>query len=69
MPLVRGSGARRPGIAPVSDDWAGEVVRLTLSPPPHEATHWTARAMAKATRPTVFTIQKIWKEHGLAPHR
>jgi len=33
---------RRPGVAPGSDDRAGEVVRLTLSPPPHEATHWTA---------------------------
>ena len=26
------------------------VVRLTLEPPPHEATHWTARAMAREDR-------------------
>jgi hypothetical protein len=59
---------RPPGIAPVSDDRGGEVVRLTLSPP-HEATHWTARAMAKAMGLAVSTIQKIWKARGLAPHR
>jgi transposase len=60
---------RPPGISPVSDDRAAEIIRLTLSPPPHEATHWTARAMAKATGLAVSTIQKIWKAHGLAPHR
>jgi len=60
---------RPPGIAPVSDDQTSEVLRLTLAPPPHEATHWTARAMAKATGLAVSTIQKIWKAHGLAPHR
>ena len=60
---------RPPGIAPVSDDRAGEVVRLTLAPPPHEATHWTARAMARTAGLAVSTIQKICKAHGLAPHR
>jgi len=46
-----------------------EVVRLTLEPPPHEATHWTARAMAKAVALAVSTVQDIWKAHGLTPHR
>lgn len=36
---------------------------------PFEATHWTARAMAKIAGLAVFTVQKIWKAHGLAPHR
>ena len=56
----QGAGRRRTG---------AEVVRLTLEPPPHEATHWTARAMAKAVGLAVATVQKIWKAHGLAPHR
>jgi hypothetical protein len=47
----------------------GEVVRLTQSDPPHEATHWTARAMAAACGLPVSTVQEIWKKHGLAPHR
>ena len=45
------------------------MLRLTRDPPPHEATHWTARAMAKAVGLAVATVQKIWKAHGLAPHR
>ena len=35
--------------APVPGEWTA-VVRLTLEPPPHEATHWTARAMAREDR-------------------
>ena len=42
---------------------------MTLKPPPHEATHWTARAMAVSVGLAVSTVQKIWKTHGLAPHR
>jgi len=60
---------RPPGKAPVPADRAAEIVRLTQAPPPHEATHWTARAMAKAAGLAVSTVQKIWKTHGLVPHR
>jgi transposase len=60
---------RPPGKAPVADERVAQVVRLTHEPPPHEATHWTARAMAKAVGLAVATVQKIWKAHGLAPHR
>jgi transposase len=60
---------RPPGKAPIAQDRVAEVVRLTLAPPPTEATHWTVRAMAKAVGMAVSTIQDIWKEHGLAPHR
>jgi transposase len=60
---------RPPGKAPVDAVRVEEVVRRTLAPPPHEATHWTARAMAEACGLAVSTIQNIWKAHGLAPHR
>ena len=60
---------RPPGKAPIEAARVGEVVRRTLAPPPHEATHWTARAMAEACGLAVSTIQNIWKAHGLAPHR
>jgi transposase len=60
---------RPPGKAPIAAARVGEVVRRTLAPPPHEATHWTAQAMAKACGLAVSTIQNIWKAHGLAPHR
>ena len=42
---------RPPGKAPVPDERAAKVVEMTLKPPPHEATHWSARAMAKGHRP------------------
>ena len=60
---------RPPGIAPVAPSRVEEVVALTLKPPPHQATHWTAQAMAKACGLAVSTVQKIWRDHGLAPHR
>lgn len=60
---------RPPGKAPVPAGRTAEIVRLTQSPPPHEATHWTARAMARASGLAVSTVQKIWKAHGLSPHR
>jgi transposase len=60
---------RPPGIAPVARSRVEEVVALTLKPPPHEATHWTAQAMAKASGLAISTVQKIWRHHGLAPHR
>ena len=60
---------RPPGKAPIADARIAELVRLTHEVPPHEATHWTGRAMAKAVGLGVATVQKIWKAHGLAPHR
>jgi transposase len=60
---------RPPGKVPIDAARVSEVVRRTLAPPPHEATHWTARAMAEACGLAVSTVQSIWKAHGLAPHR
>ena len=60
---------RPPGKAPVPPERVADVVGLPLAPPPHEATHWTAQAMAKVVGLAVSTVQSIWKSHGLAPHR
>jgi transposase len=60
---------RPPGKARISAGKTAEVVRRTQAPPPHEATHWTARAMAKAVGLGVATVKRIWAAHGLAPHR
>lgn len=45
-----------------------EVVALTLKPPPHEASHWTVRAMAKVVGLSPSTVHEIWKSHGPSPH-
>ena len=60
---------RPPGIAPIEDHRVRELVALTLEPPPHEATHWTSRAMAAVAGVAASTVQTIWKAHGLVPHR
>jgi transposase len=60
---------RPPGVTPVPSDRVAEIVRLTQTPPPHEATHWTLRAMAKAVGVAASTLQGLWKAHGLSPHR
>jgi len=60
---------RPPGIAPLDCKTVDTIVALTLASPPHEATHWTVRAMAKKAKVAPSTVQKVWRDHGLAPHR
>ncbi len=60
---------RPPGITPIEEHRVQEIVAMTLKPPPHEATHWTLRAMAAVVGVAASTVQAIWKAHGLVPHR
>jgi transposase len=45
------------------------TVALTLGEPPGETTYWTAEMMAKAAGISVSSVQRIWRAHGLQPHR
>jgi transposase len=45
------------------------TVALTLSDPPGEVTHWTAAMIAKEVGISVSSVQRIWRAHGLQPHR
>jgi transposase len=56
-------------IKPLGDEVAARIVALTLEAPPGETTHWTARLMAKASGVSVSSVQRIWRAHGLQPHR
>ena len=58
--------ARLPKIA---DATTQRAVTMTLSSPPGESTHWTGRMMAKVAGISLASVQRIWKTHGLAPHR
>ena len=58
--------ARLPKIAEATTQ---RVVAMTLSSPPGESTHWTGRMMAKVAGISLTSVQRIWKTHGLAPHR
>ena len=58
--------SRKPSL---SQETMLRVIELTLGPPPGEATHWTSPAMAKAVGISVSSVQRIWRSHGLQPHR
>src|SRR5271169_2009615 len=60
---------RKPGKAPVPEPIVAQLVERTLGAPPGETTHWTSRAMADVMGLAISTAQKIWRAHGLAPHR
>ena len=60
---------RKPGKTPIAADKAAQLVALTCTEPPHQATHWTGRAMAKAMGLSVGSVQRIWRAHKLQPHR
>lgn len=60
---------RPPRIKPLGPEVAERVVKLTLADPPGEATHWTAGAMAEAAGISASAVRRLWKAHGLQPHR
>jgi transposase len=56
-------------IPPLGPQVAERVIALTQKDPPGETTHWTAGMMAKAAAISVSSVQRIWRAHGLQPHR
>jgi transposase len=44
------------------------VVAATMKPPKN-ATHWSARRLAKEVGVSHMTVHRIWKKYGLQPHR
>jgi transposase len=56
-------------IAPLPAEVEQRVVALILIDSPDETIHWTAGAMAKENDISVSSVQRIWRRHGLQPHR
>ncbi len=56
-------------IPPLASDIAERVVALALTDPPIETTHWTASMMAAAVGISESAVRRIWRSHGLQPHR
>lgn len=56
-------------IPPLAQQVIDTVAQLTLEPPPGETTHWTAAMMAKQTGISQSAVRRIWRTHGLQPHR
>jgi transposase len=56
-------------IPPLNPEIAARVVSANQANPPGETTHWTATAVAKAQGISVSSVHRIWRRHGLQPHR
>jgi transposase len=56
-------------IQPLGSTINERVVMLTQTDPPTEATHWTSAMMAKVVDISASSVQRIWRAHGLQPHR
>ena len=46
-----------------------KVVEMTLHEKPTNATHWSTRTMARAVGISEASVRRIWRAHGLKPHR
>lgn len=53
----------------ISDERIEAVIVRTLESLPPDATHWSSRAMARASGLSISSVQRIWRAFGLQPHR
>jgi transposase len=56
-------------IPPLGTEIEARVVAATQTAAPGETTHWTSGAMAKHIGISVSSVQRIWRKHGLQPHK
>ena len=45
------------------------IVALTTQQKPAQATHWSTRSMAAAAGVSEASVRRVWRAHGLKPHR
>lgn len=55
--------------ATITDEQVAEIVRLTTQEKPKGHTHWSCRTMAARVGVSHATVQRIWHDLGLQPHR
>ena len=53
----------------MSDEQVEQVVVRTLESTSRGQTHWSTRSLAKTTGLSRMTINRIWRDFGLQPHR
>jgi hypothetical protein len=59
----RSSAPRR-----VRNDEIKHLIALTLATQPADATHWSARSMAKHVKLSQTMVSHVWRSFGLQPH-
>jgi len=57
---------RKPSVRAVKE---AEIIRKTTQEKPTNATQWSVRSMAKAVGVSKATVQRVWSDNGLQPHR
>ena len=55
--------------ASIPEDKVAFIVKLTTTSKPEGHTHWSCRTMAGRVGVSPATVQRIWSELGLQPHR
>src|SRR5881296_4223684 len=45
------------------------ILDATRKPPTDGATHWSTRRLAKRLKVPHMTVARVWKKHGIQPHR
>jgi len=53
----------------LEQDTVERIIKRTLEEKPAGSTHWSTRTMAAAAGVSRSTVQRIWRAHGLKPHR
>lgn len=53
----------------IEDERIAKLINQTLRSQPKNATHWTTRLIAKHSKISKSTVQRIWNVFGLRPHR
>jgi hypothetical protein len=48
---------------------AAQIVRLTTQTAPTAGTHWSTRTLAAKVGVSDTTVLRVWRQHGLKPHR
>ena len=62
--------APRPGRKPrISQRKVDQIIERTLQTKPNGATHWSTRALAKEVGVSHATVNRIWRDHRIQPHR
>ncbi len=59
-------GGRTPSVRGAME---AEIIRKTTQETPPNATQWSTRTMAQALGVSKDTVQRVWRDNGLKPHR
>src|SRR5665213_1468588 len=51
------------------EEVATKIISVTLGKPPRGMTHWSTRLVAEQVGVGSTTVHRVWREHGLQPHR